>query len=284
MTKRIALIGSAPSSVRLAPYSDPSWEIWGCSPGAYPHISPTRVNKWFELHRWEPHQPWFHPDYVKWMASLPTADVMMIEPIPQIPRSKAYPKQIVLDKFGPYFLNSSLSLMFALAILEGATEIGLWGVDMSAQEEWFFQRQGCQHFIDLAQRLGIKVTLPPESDLLAPPPIYGLSEVHPMAVKLLERERELKARLADAERRMQEAHQEAIFMKGALDDVAYMRVTWIHDTDQIAAVHALAQIPAERARINLMQAEAPATDAAEAVAPVKVPKKRGRKPKAKVIA
>jgi hypothetical protein len=33
-TKKIALIGSAPSSVGAAPYADRSWTIWGCSPGA----------------------------------------------------------------------------------------------------------------------------------------------------------------------------------------------------------------------------------------------------------
>ena len=31
---KIALVGTAPSSRMLAPYNDPSWKIWGCSPGA----------------------------------------------------------------------------------------------------------------------------------------------------------------------------------------------------------------------------------------------------------
>ena len=27
---KIALIGSAPSSIQQAPYHDPSWLVWGC--------------------------------------------------------------------------------------------------------------------------------------------------------------------------------------------------------------------------------------------------------------
>jgi len=48
---KIALVGSAPSSVLLAPYGDPSWEIWGCSPGVY--YQAPRTEAWFELHRFE---------------------------------------------------------------------------------------------------------------------------------------------------------------------------------------------------------------------------------------
>ena len=55
MTK-IALVGSAPSSIRLAPINDPDWQIWGCSPGAYGVVGP-RADVWFEMHRWEPQVP-----------------------------------------------------------------------------------------------------------------------------------------------------------------------------------------------------------------------------------
>src|SRR3990167_6788901 len=30
---KIAVIGTAPSSRMLAPFNDPSWKIWSCSPG-----------------------------------------------------------------------------------------------------------------------------------------------------------------------------------------------------------------------------------------------------------
>jgi hypothetical protein len=31
----VILLGTAPSSMRLAPFGNPEWEIWACSPGTY---------------------------------------------------------------------------------------------------------------------------------------------------------------------------------------------------------------------------------------------------------
>ena len=133
MTLRIALIGSAPSSVALAPYDDPTFEIWACSPGARPHLK--KVDRFFELHLFEPHQPWFAPEYIAWMAGL-KCPVYMLEPVKEIPPSVGYPKDEMLAKYGPFFFTSSLSWMFAMALVTpGVTEIGLWGVDMAAQED-----------------------------------------------------------------------------------------------------------------------------------------------------
>jgi hypothetical protein len=234
VTKKIALLGSAPSSIRLAPFTDPEWLIWACSPGAYPHLSPTRVNAFFEIHRWEPPwgptgpKEWFTKDYIAFMAGL-KCPVYMIEPVPEIPASVAYPKDAMLEKFGPFFFTSSRSWMFALAIAEGATEIGLWGVDMSAEEEWNFQRSGCHYFIALARAMGITVTLPPESDLIRPPPLYGFREVDPMHVKLLVRDKELSDRMAAIQNDIQRLNNEFHFLQGARSDNTYHLKTWIAD-------------------------------------------------------
>jgi hypothetical protein len=241
-SKRIALIGSAPSSVNLAPWADASWDIWGCSPGAWPHVK--RANRWFELHRWED-KPWFSVEYVNFMRAI-SGPVYMITPVPEIPNSVKYPKDEMLSAFGPWFFTSTLSWMFALAITEGATEIGLWGVDMSAQEEWNFQRSGCHFFIDKAKALGIKVTVPVESDLLRPPPLYGFSEATPMYGKLRARMTELEARKQDAIRREAVAHDERLFLQGAIDDLQYFLHTWVEDAGAIDLVYA--QPPAKAIR------------------------------------
>lgn len=232
---RVALIGSAPSSIALAPYDDPSWTIWGCSPGAYVHCK--RWDAWFELHRWEK-APWFSAEYIEFMRSKPENKVYMIRTVPEIPNSVAYPKEEMVTKFGPWFFNSTLSWMFALAIVHGATEIGLWGVDMSAQEEWIYQRSGCHHFIDLAKSLGIKVHIPPESDLLRPPPLYGYSEEDPFFIKLHARKAELQARISELIGREGQAREERIFLQGALDNIAYNLKTWVADPQAVAMAHA----------------------------------------------
>lgn len=229
MTK-VCIVGSAPSSVKLQPYNDPSWKIWACSPGSTPHLK--RVDAFFEIHRWEPHQPWFPTDYRAFLASL-QCPVYMIDHVPDVPKSVPYPKDEMIERFGPWFWTSTISWMFALAIKEGATEIALAGIDMSAQEEWAFQRSGCHFFIQLARELGITVTVPPESDLLRPPPMYGFREVDPMHIKLLVRDKELTDHIRGAEQEVAAARDKLMFYKGAYDNNLYMLKTWVSDPLQL---------------------------------------------------
>jgi len=159
---RIALVGSAPSSIGLAPWQDESftkftqgkvhaypasphaderWEMWGCSPGAYGQ-SP-RFTAWFEVHRWEPGKPWFSPEYCQFLREF-RGPVYTGGEIPEIKNHVRYPLEEVETEFSSYFLTSSLSLMAALAILEiekarkspghdpADDVIGFFGVDMSA--------------------------------------------------------------------------------------------------------------------------------------------------------
>lgn len=231
---KIALIGSAPSSIRCAPYNDPEWQVWGCSPGAYGVVP--RSDAWFELHRWEPQipgkpatgQPWFSPEYVEFLTRY-KGTVWMANPVPpEIANAKAVPMDELIQKYGPYFFTSSLSWMFAMALeTPGVTEIALFGVDMSAHEEYGQQRPGCQYFITLAIQRGIKVTIPPESDLLQPAYFYGVTENTPMMVKMTARRNELMGRLQAAEGRLNQARDEANFLRGALDDVDYITKTWV---------------------------------------------------------
>lgn len=181
---------------------------------------------------WEPQQPWFAPEYVSWMSTLP-CPVFMLEPIPAIPTSVAYPKNEIMDMFGQaavYFFTSSLAWMMALAIAQKPDEIGLWGVDMSASEEIYSgQRAGCQYWIGKARELGIKVTLPPQSDLAVPTPLYGFNEQQHQHQKLLARKAELIARLNAARNTANAAQQEATYLQGAAEDVDYILKTWIAD-------------------------------------------------------
>ncbi len=226
MTKpelKICLVGSAPSSVRLAPYGDPTWQIWGCSPGVY-GIAP-RVDAWFELHRYEPGQPWFSPEYCQWLASR-KCPVFMAERRQEIPQSEELPVAELVAKYGPYFFTSSLAWMFACALEAGATKIALYGVDMAANDEYGDQRSGLHYFGMLAASMGVEVGVPPESDLFRPRPLYGVDEIKHTSIKMLARKRELEARLRDAQQREEMAKQERCFLQGAMDDVNYQSLTW----------------------------------------------------------
>lgn len=255
---KIALIGSAPSSIGQAPYFDKSyadfvqgklpayppsrhidesWEIWGCSPGAYGAVP--RATRWFELHRWEPGQPWFQPQYVQFLREF-QGIVYTGGVVPDIPTHVVYPLGPVEEAFSSFFLTSSISQMLALAILEiealrksesghdGAEDvIGLWGIDMAATEEYGYQRAGCQHFILEALRRGIGVYVPPESDILRPMPVYGMCEWDHVYIKATARARELNQRLQMHHKNIAEETGHAQFLKGGIDDLNYFVNTWI---------------------------------------------------------
>lgn len=240
--KRIALVGSAPSSVRLAPYGKQDWHIVGCSPGAYGVAGP-HAQGWMELHRWEPQvaghagtgQSWFSPEYVEFLVRF-KGQVFMLDPLPpEVPNAVAVDYNGLMEEFGPYFFTSSLSWMMGMAIMTpGVEEIGMWGVDMAATEEYQWQRPGLQFFLQEAIKRGIEVTLPPESDLLQPALWYGVCETNPMFIKLQARKREIEGRLAGVNQTLQVKEQEKHFLSGALDDINYMIQTWVTTNEFIS--------------------------------------------------
>lgn len=188
---KIAILGSAPSSNKLAPFGDLSWTIWACSPGNMGVLP--RIDRFYELHNFENviAEPSYGP-YVLWMRSL--KEISLIERHPKFPNSITYPIDEVKDNFCWDFFTSSVAYMLAEAILtEGVEEIGLWGVDMNATDEYSDQRPGCKYFIELARNRGIKITVPMESDLLKVSPPYGFKEMDPTWTKLQARRKELVA-------------------------------------------------------------------------------------------
>lgn len=244
---KIAVLGSAPSSIQKAPFGDPSWEIWACSPGAYPHLA--RVDEFWEVHRWEPGQvgkpqtqkAWFTPEYVAWIKMQKRVWVSDPEALAEVPNAQLLPWRELVDIYGHYCWTSSIAYMLAMAIekikaarLTRTTAevdvIGLWGVDMAANEELYSgQRAACQWFIQVVRGCGIEFYVPPESDLLVPPPMYGVVETHHRHIKYTERLRELEARKAQCDAQARHIADTALFLQGALDDMRYHLTMWMHE-------------------------------------------------------
>ena len=152
---------------------------------------------------------------------------------------KIRPRRL-LDKFNPEHLGmlqkQSLVAVDRIEFLGEQPVVGLTtstgtfiaeGLASHNTEEYGYQRAGCQFFIQEAQRRGINVVLPPESDLGQPAPMYGICEWSNAHIKGTARMRELQARLADANNRAAGAQQEAMFLRGAVDDLDYMLKTWV---------------------------------------------------------
>ena len=272
---KIAILGSAPSSLHKAPFGDPSWKIWACSPGCYPALG--RIDEFWEVHRWEPgvvgkaatQKPWFTPEYVQWLGSVPpvlwVSDPDALRANPN--NGKMLPIRDLVAKFGSYCWTSSVAYMAAQAIdriqgerlerdaayaayVEKATAAGepikamepvedaiaFFGVDMAANDEMYTgQRSACQFFIQVIAGLGIKFVIPPESDLATPPPMYGVSETSHRAIKWLERRRELEGRLNQINAQLAGLAGQKQFLEGALDDIDYFQKMWLFDGEETLA-------------------------------------------------
>jgi hypothetical protein len=246
---KVALVGSAPASCRSAPYSDATWQIYGCSPGLYGVAQ--RVTEWFETHLWEPGAPWFSPEYVQWLTALPGRGVKLWVggPVPQIPGASIYPFDRVLADYDPqrWFCSSSLFWMMARAIDQIKVEaeqqhraidaahdkIAFYGVDMAAGEEYEMQRAGIHFLTYAAQRLGIEVGSPFESDLFTPRFRYGADEWTHAYRKVRARRAELTQRMQAAEESERQSAYAKHFLKGALEDLNYMHETWADKTPHV---------------------------------------------------
>ena len=289
---KIAVLGSAGSSVGRAPFQnqhynewvegrvlslqrahdhiDGEFQIWGCSPGCWAVVP--RATRWFEVHRWELNVPWFSPQYVQFLRDF-KGPVYTGGRVPEIPGHVVYPIDRMEEKFSSYFMTSSLALMMAMAIDEieqirqarkahkmeraimkdnpglnrnqngynplpafvPAAEldkddsddvIGLWGVDMAAADEYAYQRPGCHFFVLEATRRGIGVYLPPESDLMRPMPVYGISEWDHNYIKLTVRAKELNGRMAELQKQAAEAQQNLVGIQGEMHALNYFVSTW----------------------------------------------------------
>lgn len=216
---KIALIGTAPSSRLMAPYDDPSWTIWACSPGNMGVCK--RVDAWFEVHGsllWPENRHYGEP-YIKWLNEQNFPVFMHDNSL--VPRATALPKDELVQEFGPYFFTSSFAWMLGMAMLKGAKEIAMYGIDMASRDEYIIQRPGAYYFFMEGRRRGCKVTAPYESDIMQPPGLYGFSEVTQYGRKVLARKVELEARVRDLRAQRDGAAQQVTYLEGALEDLDY---------------------------------------------------------------
>lgn len=198
MTRKVAIVGFA-DSYALAPFDDPSVEIWGINEL---HRYLPRWDRWFELHARESFEIKGHRDqehHVNWLrAQKPVGDphykpIFMREEFADIPAGMRYPLAWVSDRFfgqfgqRPYF-TSSIGYMLALAIAEGRDEqfrpvdeqavgwIGIYGIDLASHTEYADQRPNAEYFIGLARGLGIEVVIAEGSALLRGDHLYGFEQ------------------------------------------------------------------------------------------------------------
>ena len=155
----------------LAPFHDPSWEIW-----AHNSAAPAcpRVDRFFDLHAkqvWKADKSW-HKDYQTWLSQLPVP-IYMQHHYAEVPQSIRYPKERILSEFRRYF-TSQAAWMMALALTEGVTHLGFFGIHYGAACERDWQRPGCEYWMGMAEGRGVQLVIPDGCPLLRKPALlYG---------------------------------------------------------------------------------------------------------------
>lgn len=163
MGLKVAVVGLSPTTHSLAPWGDDDWEVWGLpwDEGYWP-----MMDRLFEMHdrRLLLGQHSKRPaDYIYRLREC-WVPLYMQEKEFDIPASRRYPFESVEKVTGAYW-NSSIAYAMAMAIYEGAEEIGVYGVDMAGDDEYGYQKPNMEYLVGLARGKGIKVTIPDESPL-----------------------------------------------------------------------------------------------------------------------
>ncbi len=228
---KVAILGFV-QHFKLAPFQDPTFEIWGLNE-LYTMIP--RWDRWFELH---PRTAYENDrnrvsDHVTKLKAM-TCPVYMHKHWDDIPGSVEYPMGAILQAFPnpcpearPYLTNS-ITYMILLSILEGFQEVHLYGVDMAHDTEYASQRPSCEWAVGIAQGRGIKTYIPSESDLLKSLFFYGFEQEAAVAFdrKLSTRVTEMEQQIGNLDKEIDRLTEMRAQYRGAHQDTVHWRKNW----------------------------------------------------------
>lgn len=159
MGLKVAIVGLAQSSRHLVPWNAPDWALWGLAWDADRY----KFSRTFEMHDMADLALFYGDRLPKYLEKIAHCNRLYM-PEASLANAVAYPFDAVAADVGDYWC-SSIAYMLALAIHEKAEEIGVYGVNMQAGDEYGYQKPNCEYLIGLARGRGIKVHIPDVSPL-----------------------------------------------------------------------------------------------------------------------
>jgi hypothetical protein len=166
---KVAIVGFATSSRSLAPFDDPSYEIWTLNQ-LYRHVP--RTTRHFDIHKNWDEENVEGTDHRGWIREAPIP-VYMMEAHDDLPSTVRFPIERILDDLGVDYFTSSVAFEVALAMNEGFKEIALYGIDLIVGGEYFEQKANLEFVLGVAHGRGINVRIPQQSALLKHSHRYG---------------------------------------------------------------------------------------------------------------
>ena len=170
--RKVAILGFTDHRAIAFDLPHDEWEVWGLNE-LYRYEPIEKFDRWFEIHD----RAILDPDkrHIEDLGKITTVPIYMQDHYDDIPNSRPLPKgqiERALGDFGVY-QTSSIRWMLAMALLEGFKEIGVFGVDMAQESEYAEQRNCVEWLLGVAVGRGVKIHIPPNSDLLKSIGQYG---------------------------------------------------------------------------------------------------------------
>lgn len=155
-----------------APLSDLDWEVWCLNTiPAFDAAGRMRCDRWFELHQ----RCAQTEDDMRWIARCPWPIYVPDDLLNASPNAVRYPIERVEASFGSYFA-CTFAYQIALALLDGFTDIGLFGVELAygTKRERTVEWASVSWWLGYAEARGVNVHLPFMTRLGVHPFRYGL--------------------------------------------------------------------------------------------------------------
>lgn len=179
MNKTLAIVGSHPRTREAFDFSRTDCDVW-----LFNEAISNKANTWakhadviFQMHVptiWKNPLNRNDPKHYEWLTSQKEIVVYMQEQYPDVPMSKAYPLDGILDMIGnppEHFLTSSVPQAMALAAyLSTYDRVEIYGVAMETNTEYGFQREGVAYWLGFLKGRGVDVYF---ADNTFVAPLYG---------------------------------------------------------------------------------------------------------------
>lgn len=219
-TRKIALLGTAPQW-QAAPFDDPTWEIWGLFGVT---LVAKRLTRLFELHDKniiEQMVKQYSPDGRYWeVCKKMGKEFYTRDAFEQAPEAQRFDFEGKMKRYGKYFASSA-SWMLAEALDQNPAEIGIFGVNMAADEEYAHQKPSLSYLIGWGKAQGIKFTIPSSSELMSLTHQYGLEDPPRFLASVAQRKHEINQHLAIAKQNIINSQLQAANAEGALQQVQW---------------------------------------------------------------
>ena len=168
--RKIGIIGGSPESLAYVPWADPTWEFWTHSSCvlAIPYLRADRIFDVHPDHCFTEARKNGFKDYYGFLRGCPTP-IYMHRKVEEIPQSVVYTYRLLKQFWPGVPFGSQTAFMVALALYEGVTHLGFWGVSYAHETEYARQRSNAEQWVGIARGQGVQIVLPPNTPFCREP-------------------------------------------------------------------------------------------------------------------